>query len=329
MSMKNTKYVYNEHTLQYEVHRLSRKEKLRRGTYFLSAVIVSSVLMFVVAYRYFPTPKEKVLQKEKEQLDFYVTQLNEEYDVLSKKIESLHEKDGQVNRMILGAKPIDDDIWNGGIGGHDKYKFLENYKETGKIIKQNLERIYLLKNKIEIQRKSIDSLYNVAVVKEKKLASIPSIKPVRETALKKDVKFLSGFGSRIHPIHKLRRFHKGIDFTAPQGTDIQATGNGRVESINSAGSGYGKNVLIDHGYGYKTLYAHMHTINVKPGEIVKKGQKIGLVGSTGSSTGAHLHYEVWLNGVAINPIDYCLDGLSPKEYQDLVKRAAVDNQSLD
>jgi murein DD-endopeptidase MepM/ murein hydrolase activator NlpD len=327
--MKSVKYVYNEHTLKYEEHKLSRKEKLRRGLYFLSAVVVTAIIMFVVAYQYFPTPKEQVLIKEKEQLDFYLSRLNEDYDLLSKQLHSLHEKDGQINRMILGAKPIDDAIWNGGIGGHDKYSFLENYRESGKILKTNLDRVAKLKYQVEIQKKSLDSLYKVAVIKEKKLASIPSIKPIKETELKKDVKFLSGFGMRIHPIHKLRRFHKGIDFTAPQGTDIQSTGNGRVESVNGEGRGYGKHVLIDHGYGYKTLYAHMHTIDVKAGQIVKKGQRIGLVGSTGASTGAHLHYEVWLNGSAINPIDYCLDGLSPREYQELVKRASVDNQSLD
>jgi len=327
--MKNVKYVYNEYTLQYEEHKLSRREKFRKSLYFTSAVVLTSVLMFVFAYQYFPTPKEKVMEKEKEQLEFYLTQLTDEYDLLSKKIESLHEKDSEINRMILGVKPIDDGIWNGGIGGHDKYEFLENFKETGKMIKENLETVDKLKIKIDIQKKSLDSLYKVAVVKEKKLASIPSIKPVKETSLKKDVKFLSGFGMRIHPIHKLRRFHKGIDFTAPQGTDIQATGNGRVVSINKTGSGYGKHLMIDHGYGYKTLFAHMHSINVKEGDIVKKGQFIGKVGSTGTSTAPHLHYEIWLNGVAINPIDYCLDGLSPKEYQDIVKRASTDNQSLD
>ena len=327
--MKNVKYVYNEHTLQYEEHKQTRKEKFRKSLYFSSAVVSTAVLMFVMAYQYFPTPKEKVMQKEKEQLEFYLTQLNDEYHTLSQKIESLHEKDTEINRMILGANPIDEDIWNGGTGGHDKYAFLENFKETGKMIKSNLKRVDELKHKIEIQKNSLDSLYRVAVTKEKKLASIPSIKPVKETALKKDVKFLSGFGMRIHPIHKLRRFHKGLDFTAPQGTDIQATGNGRVVSINKTGSGYGKHAMIDHGYGYKTLYAHMHSISIKEGEIVKKGQKIGIVGSTGSSTGAHLHYEVWLNGIAINPIDFCLDGLSAREYQDLVKRASTDNQSLD
>jgi murein DD-endopeptidase MepM/ murein hydrolase activator NlpD len=327
--MKDVKYVYNEHTLQYEEHKLTRQEKLRKSLYFTSAVVLTSVLLFVIAYQYFPTPKEKVMQKEKEQLEFYLSQLNEEYEFISKKIESLHEKDGEINRMILGAKPIDDDIWNGGTGGHDKYAFLENMKETGKMIKSNLLRVDELKLKIEIQKKSLDSLYNVAVIKEKKLASVPSLKPVKETALKKDVKFLSGFGMRIHPIYKLKRFHKGIDFTAPQGTDIQATGDGRILSINKTGSGYGKHLMIDHGYGYKTLYAHMHAITVKEGDIVRKGQKIGIVGSTGTSTAPHLHYEVWLNGVAINPIDYCLDGLTPKEYQDLVKRASTDNQSLD
>jgi hypothetical protein len=327
--MKNVKYVYNEHTLQYEEYKLSPKEKFRRSLYFISSALVTSILIFVVAYHYFPTPKERVLEKEREATEFYLSQLKEEFEVLSEKVEGLHEKDNQINRMILGAKPIDDGIWNGGIGGHDKYKGLENLSISGELIKANLAKVDLLKLKVDIQKRSLDSLYKVAVTKEKKLASIPSIKPVKETDLKKGVKFLSGFGMRIHPIHKLRRFHKGIDFTAPKGTHIQATGDGNVISINKTGSGYGKHLMIDHGYGYKTLYAHMHAINVKEGEIVKKGQKIGLVGNTGTSTGNHLHYEVWLNGVAINPIDFCLDGLTAKEYQELVKRAATDNQSLD
>ncbi|HRO73166.1 MAG TPA: M23 family metallopeptidase, partial [Saprospiraceae bacterium] len=242
---------------------------------------------------------------------------------------TLHTKDNEINRMILGANPIDESVWNGGTGGHNKYKGLENYKNTGALIVNNLKRIDELKLKIDIQKSSLDSLYKVAVTREKKLASVPSIKPVKETSLKREVKFLSGFGMRMHPIHKLRRFHKGIDFTAPKGTDIQATGNGKIVEVNKAGSGYGKNVLIDHGYGYKTLYAHMSSISVKEGQVVKKGQKIGLVGSTGASTGSHLHYEVWYNGNPINPIDYCLDGLTPKEYQELVKRAGTDNQSLD
>ena len=327
--MKDVRYVYNPHTLKYEPHKLSSKDKFRRSIVFISTVALTSFLLFVIAYQYFPTPKERLMQNEKEQLEFYLSNLNEEFDDLSAKVESLHEKDNEINRMILGVKPVDEGIWNGGIGGHDKYAFLENLNETGKMLKANLSKVDLLKRKIELQKHSLDSLYKVAETKERKIACIPSIKPVKETSLKKDVRFLSGFGMRIHPIHKLRRFHKGIDFTAPQGTDIQSTGAGKIVGVNKAGSGYGKNVTIDHGYGYKTLYAHMHTISVKEGQIVKKGQKIGSVGNTGSSTGAHLHYEIILNGVSINPIDYCLDGLSAKEYQELVKRASTDNQSLD
>ncbi|MCE2789936.1 MAG: M23 family metallopeptidase [Saprospiraceae bacterium] len=327
--MQRVRYVYNEHTLQYEPHKLSHKDKFRRTLYFISAVITTSVLIFVVAYQYFPTPKERVIEKEKEQLEFYLNQLNEDFSMLSGKIEGLHLKDSEINRMILGVRPIDDAIWNGGIGGHDKYKYLENIGATGRLIKENLEKVEKLALKTEIQKKSLDSLYTMALTKEKKLASIPSIKPVKESALKRDIKFLSGFGMRMHPIHKLRRFHKGIDFTAPRGTHIQATGNGRVVSVNAVGSGYGKHVLIDHGYGYKSLYAHMHTIDVREGQIVKKGQRLGTVGSTGTSTAPHLHYEVWLNGNAINPVDFVLDGLTAKEYQELVRRAATDNQSLD
>lgn len=327
--MKQVKYIYNEHTLQYEVYKPQKKEILKKSMVFMSVVVTTAVFIFVLAYQYFPTPKERLLMKEKEQTDFYLMQLREDLKNISEVVENLHEKDNQINRMILGVHPMDDGIWNGGIGGHNKYKSLENLGVTGLLVKQNLEKVDQLKLKMEMQKSSLDSIYNMALIKEKKLAAIPSIKPVKETLLKKDVKFLSGFGMRIHPIHKIRKFHKGIDFTAPKGTAIQATGNGVVVSVNKVGKGYGKHVLIDHGYGYKTLYAHMSSIEIKPGQKVKKGQQIGKVGNTGSSTGAHLHYEVWQNGKAINPVDFVLDGLTPEEYQDLVKRAETLNQSLD
>lgn len=327
--MDKEKYVYNPNTLQFEKYKLSSREKVRRSLYFVSAVVFTSVIMFVLAYKYYPTPKEQILTKENELYKYQLASLDDKIKDMAQQLEGLHEKDNDVHRMIFGVKPLDEDYWNGGIGGHKKYAYLENLGSTGKEIENALNKIDQLKLKMEIQKLSFDSLYSFAKGKEKKLSSIPSIKPVKEDELKKGVKFLSGFGMRIHPIHKIRRFHKGIDFTAPTGTDIQATGDGKVVSINKTGRGYGKHVMIDHGYGYKTLYAHMHTITVKEGERVKKGQKIGLVGSTGASTAPHLHYEVWVNGNAVNPVDYVLDGLSPKEYRELVKRATQDNQSFD
>ena len=168
-----------------------------------------------------------------------------------------------------------------------------------------------------------------AAKREVKLASIPSIKPVQEDKLKRKIQHLSGFGYRIHPILKVKKFHKGMDFTAPTGTPIQATGNGVVKRVERKKRGYGTNIIIDHGFGYETLYAHMHEVFVKKGEKVIRGQKIGTVGSTGTSTAPHLHYEVRINGKAVNPIDYCLDGLTPAEYQQLLEKSKIENQSFD
>ncbi|NJN33690.1 MAG: M23 family metallopeptidase [Saprospiraceae bacterium] len=181
---------------------------------------------------------------------------------------------------------------------------------------------------IALQSKSFDTIARLAKEKEQMLSSIPSIKPVREDKLASSVGYLSGFGMRLHPIHKVRRFHKGIDFTAPHGTAIQATGDGEVVKAGYDG-GYGNCVIIDHGYGYRTLYAHMSKLEAKVGQRVKKGQRIGLIGSTGSSTGAHCHYEVHLNGNVVNPIQFVLDGLSPAEYQALANAASMEGNSLD
>lgn len=327
--MKRVKYVYNPHTLQYEEHRMTQREKFKAGLYFMSAVLFTSVLVFVITYQYFPTPKERILQKENQQYELYLSTLSEDFQRMSDNLDQLHEKDGQVHRTVFGLNPIDEDVWKGGVGGHDKYGHLEKAVTSGKVLTATLEKVDQLQHKLSIQKKSMDTLVNMAMVREKRFSSMPSIKPVKEDELQKGVKFLSGFGMRIHPIHKVRKFHKGIDFTAPKGTDIRATGDGVVRSVNKVGHGFGRHLLIDHGYGYKTLYAHMHAITVKEGQRVKKGQKIGIVGSTGTSTAPHLHYEVWKNGQPVNPIDYVMDGLTPKEYLQLVKKASQSNQSFD
>ena len=140
---------------------------------------------------------------------------------------------------------------------------------------------------------------------------------------------MSGYGIRLHPVHKVDRMHAGIDFTAPKGTPIQATGNGRVIKAENERVGYGNHVIIDHGFGYTTLYGHMTSYNVKVGDVVTKGQTIGYIGNTGTSTGPHLHYEVRVKGNPVDPITYVLDDLNPQEYQLLVERAALENQSFD
>ncbi|HHB52436.1 MAG TPA: M23 family metallopeptidase, partial [Saprospiraceae bacterium] len=200
---------------------------------------------------------------------------------------------------------------------------------TTELVKEDLNKLAELNRKVELQNESLDTLEKLAIAKANRLASIPSIKPVREDKLKRKISYLSGFGWRNHPIYHIKKFHKGIDFTSPKGTPIQATGNGVVKAVIIKKRGYGKHVIIDHGYGYETLYGHMSKILVKKGDKVVRGQTIGLVGSTGSSTAPHCHYEVHYKGKAINPIDFVFDGMTPEEYQEFVEKAKAENQSLD
>ncbi|HRX28109.1 MAG TPA: M23 family metallopeptidase [Saprospiraceae bacterium] len=327
--MKKEKYVYNERTLQFEKLRLSPQEILIQiGKNVLSVLLVAAGLSWVV-YRYMPSPREVAQERELKQLNYYVNALNADVSNMSELLDGLHERDGSVNRIIFGMDPIDENIWNGGTGGHNKYSQLENYGNTGAMLSTSLQKADLLMQKMDIQKKSLDTIYNLAMKRENRLASIPSIKPVRSDLLKHDIHALSGYGIRLHPVHKVKKLHKGLDFTAPEGTAIQATGDGKVTKIEHKSNGYGNYVIIDHGYGYKSLYAHMKKIEVKLGETVVKGQEIGKVGSTGTSTAPHCHYEVLVNGKSVNPIDYCLDGLSPEEYKELVEKASQENQSFD
>lgn len=293
------------------------------------AIAFTSVGIYLLADKYVPSPKVAMLQKEIQQMEYFYTELNQQYANLAEDVENLHEKDSEVHRMIFGISPMDEAIWNGGIGGADRYKEVNDNFSSGELVENSLAKLDKLKRKLQLQNMSLDSLYQRAVAKEKMLASIPSIKPVREDKLKRSIKNLSGYGIRLHPVHKVKKLHQGIDFTAPRGTPIQATGSGVVTRVESRKNGYGKNVIIDHGYGYTTLYAHMREVEVKIGDKVVKGQKIGEVGSTGTSTAPHCHYEIRINGKAVNPIDYCLDGLSPEEYKELVENASIENQSFD
>lgn len=327
--MKSVKYVFNEKTLQFEKYRVSPIQRAKKVFSISATILVTSILFSFFLYTYFPSPQQKLMENEIKQLIYHVSLMSQNYDKLAVSLNKLHEKDNNVHRMIFGVNPMDEDVWEGGTGGHDKYEYLNAFTKSSDILKSALLKMDKLNAKVELQKKSLDSLYNLAVEREKKLASIPSIKPVSAGMLQRKIEFLSGFGMRIHPIYKIKKFHAGIDFTSPKGTHIQATGDGKIKSVTKSKTGYGNTVIIDHGFGYETLYAHMNTIDVKVGQTVTKGMKIGTVGSTGTSTAPHLHYEVHLNGKAINPIDYVMDGLTPKEYRELVAKANEENQSWD
>ncbi len=325
---RKEKFVYNIHTLTYEKVVVPFKTRIWQAFGFFSVVLVTSFALLALLYSYFPSPREKELIREIEQMDYKYSQLDEQLTVMSKVLHNIQERDANVHRAVFGMDPIDQDVWNGGVGGHDAHPELSAFKYGRSAIRATVEKIDLLSRQLTLESKSLDTIQQLANNQQKMLASIPSVKPVREDKLQKSMNILSGFGYRIHPVYKIKKFHEGVDFPARVGTAIQATGDGVVVEAGWH-HGYGNCVRISHGYGYESWYAHMNKMVVHPGEHVKKGQKIGEVGDTGLSTAPHLHYEVHYKGNPINPINFCLDNLTPLEYQQMANSANVANQSLD
>lgn len=327
--MRRERYIFNKQTLRYEKVVEPLSTTLLRVFGFVCAAIFTAFVFTILAHKYFPSPNEKALLERVARLEGFIeNEVGENLALMESSLENLQKRDAYAHRMIFGMSPIDENIWNGGVGGHDAYAEFDSYGASGDLMAGIQQRIDRLKYQMSLQSRSLDTILLEAQNKEEMLASIPSIKPVRVDRLSKGMSLLSGFGMRIHPVYKVPRMHNGIDFTAPRGTSIQATGNGKVVKAGRAG-GYGMRVVIDHGYGYQTVYAHMSRIDVKVGEEVTRGQSIGLVGNTGTSTAPHCHYEVHLDGRPINPVQFVTDGLSPEEYQHLVEAAETINQSFD
>jgi Peptidase family M23 len=325
---RKEKFVYNIHTLTYEKVVIPFKTRVLQAFGFFSVVSVTSIVLLAVLYTYFPSPREKELLRDIDQMGYKFNQVNDQLAVMSKVLGNIQERDANVHRAVFGMDPINEDVWNAGIGGHDPHPELAAFQYGSEAIATTLDKMDALSRQLALQSQSLDTVQRLANNQQNMLASLPSIKPVREDKLQKGMNVLSGFGYRIHPIYKIKKFHSGVDFPTRIGTAIQSTGNGVVVEAGWH-SGYGQCVKISHGYGYETWYAHMNKIEVRVGEKVQKGHKIGEVGDTGLSTAPHLHYEVHYKGNPINPINFCMDKLTPKEYQQLVLNANTANQSLD
>ncbi len=327
--MKKEKFVYNPKSLTFEKYRASTSQKLAKvGRFFVVVGLVAAGMVYAI-FEFLPSPKEQALMREVEQMKIKYASIGEQLDVMSKVLDNIQERDANVHRMVFGMDPIDEDVWNAGVGGHIQYGELTHYKNSGDLLVQTLERADKLRRQMTVQSRSLDSLESMAGEKESFLNSVPSIKPVRSDLLKRKIRHLSGYGMRIHPVHKIPKMHYGLDFTAPPGTPVRVSGDGKVVRVRKDKSGYGNNITIDHGYGYKTLYAHLKDINVREGEKVKKGEEIGTVGNSGTSTAPHLHYEVRYKGSPVDPIHYCMDGLTPEQYEEMVKMASEANKSFD
>ena len=329
--MRREKFVFNQQTLQYDrVVEPLRYTLLRFAAFGLAAIFTAGILL-VVVHQYFPSPSERMLMQENEILRSQIASTSNELEELATVLDNIQDRDAGVYRIMFGAEPIDKDVWRGGRGGHDAYEDLRSLPTSGEYMAELRGRVDRFRHQLDLQSRSLDDIAGMALEKEKMLAAIPSIKPIRRDRYGRKIENLSGFGMRIHPIHKVNKMHYGIDFNCAKGTPIQATGNGTVEYAGKRGD-YGNCVVINHGYGYKSLYGHLEEINrekVKVGEPIKRGENIGKVGSTGRSTGDHLHYEIHRSGVRIDPIDYCYDGLSTEEYAELVRASQQSNMSFD
>ncbi len=323
--MGKPKYKFNPESLSYDKIRLGFRDYfLRFLAYFLGSLLIA-VLYALIFFNFFDSPKEKALKREIEQLTIQYDLMNREMDNIEKILSHLKETDDNLYRTIFEAEPIPVTIREGGIGGINRYKELENYSNAALII-ETAQRLDRIKKKIVVQAKSFDELVKLAREKEEMLASIPAIMPISNKDLKRTA---SGWGLRIHPIYKIVLFHYGIDFTAPIGTEVYATGNGVVEEIISSRRGYGNHLIINHGYGYKTLYGHLDRFNVRKGQKINRGDVIAFVGNTGLSVAPHLHYEVELNGTKVDPANYFFNDLTPEEYEKIVEIASRNGQSFD
>ncbi len=323
--MAKVKYKFNHNSLQYDKIVFTSKQKFYRFLTYFTATLVIAVIYNVFFIIFFDTPKEKGLMRENQQLATQYEVLNNRFDLVDKTLEDLQKRDDNIYRVIFEAEPIPPSVRSAGFGGTNRYIDLQGFKNSD-LVTETARRLDKITKQLYVQSKSYDEVIEMAENKEEMVASVPAIMPISNKDLRRTA---SGWGWRIHPIYKIRKFHYGMDFTAPTGTEIYATGDGVVEVVEVSLRGYGKRVIINHGFGYKTLYAHLNGFNVKKGQKVKRAEVIGYVGSTGTSTAPHLHYEVFKNNKKVNPVHYYFNDLTPEEFDKMIFISSNSGQSFD
>ncbi|WP_158962408.1 M23 family metallopeptidase [Myroides fluvii] len=325
--MAKVKYYYDSEKLAF--HRIRPKSSKRIVNIFLfilSAAVFGLLGLFIlINSNILATPKEKMLEREVAEFKTNYTLLNKKIDLIAEVLDELEVRDNEIYRAYFNTAPIPEEQRKAGLGGINRYKEFKNLQNE-KLLRLTTEKIDLIAKQTAIQSRSLDDIINLAKGKEKLLAAIPAIQPVKNESLKH---MASGYGYRSDPFTKIKKFHSGMDFSVNIGTPIYATGDGRVTRANNQLSGYGNLIEVEHGYGYQTRYAHLSKYNVKQGQTVKRGDVIGYAGSTGRSSGPHLHYEVHYKGNPVNPLNYYYGDISAKEFELLLQEANHENQSLD
>jgi len=323
--MKKIKYYYNTNTLRYEKLETPFRVKLLRIFGFVAAALVTAALISYVAFQFIGSPKEKLMEQRNKALYDNYQDLENKLKSLQQQMKELEKRDNDVYRSIFEASPIPDSARAKELETKEEIASVEKLLDN-QLVTSITKSLNNLNSRIKAQRKSYDEVDNLVKNKEDLLSHTPAIQPVSNKDLNR---IASGFGNRIDPVYKTTKFHAGLDFAAPQGTPIYATADGTVTTAGSTGNGFGNHVVIDHGYGYETLYGHMVRVKASNGQQVKRGEVIGWVGSTGKSTGPHCHYEVHKNGEKIDPIYFFYNDLTPEQFDLILKKAAASNQSFD
>lgn len=324
--MSKVKYRFNKKSLTFDRVQTTIRKRLFYFFTHLSTGLVFGVGVFILAYNFLDTPKEKATKRELEQMKLQYRIMDDQLGRVEKILADLQDRDDNIYRLIFETEPIPKSIREAGIGGVDRYEKYKGYSssevliETGKKLDKILGQLY-------VQSKSYDEVYELAKNKERMMASIPAIQPISTQSL---THIGSYFGPRTDPFYKVRKFHEGMDFCAAVGAPVYATGNGTIEFAGrDPGSGYGNEIIIDHGYSYKTVYAHLSRIFVRNSQKILRGQIIGYVGNTGKSTSPHLHYEVRKNNVPLNPVYFFFNDISPDQFQNILDLSARPSQSMD
>lgn len=323
--MAKIRYQYNTKSLKIEKVQVTMKERLKRLAGSMAFGLVFGVVVIVLAYKFISSPREKVLLNQLEQYKFQYKIMNDRLDKVQKVLADVQDRDDNIYRVIFEAEPVPSEIRKAGFGGVDRYEQLERIPNA-EIVVNTAKRLDEITSQLVVQSKSYDEVFKLAKNKEKLIASIPAIQPVDLHDLRR---IGSLFGYRTDPFYKVTKFHEGIDFTAAIGTPIYATGDGVISEAEFNSGGYGNKIMINHGYSYETLYAHLSKIKVKVGQKVKRGEIIGLMGNTGKSTAPHCHYEVHKAGVPMNPIYFFFNDITPAEYQAMLEMSSKPSQTMD
>jgi hypothetical protein len=324
--MASTKYKFNPDSLSFDKVRLGARALFFRLLAYFTGSLLIAIVYWIIYAAFFDTPKEKALQREVEQMSIQYDLIQREMAGIENVIAGLEKTDDDLYRSIFEAEPIPSTLREGGSGGVNRYSALEGYTNSNLVI-ETAARLDKIRNRVYVQSRSFEDLMVLAKKKQEMLRSVPAIFPVSNKDLKRTA---SGFGIKINPFYSIKKLHNGMDFTAPEGTEVYATGNGVIRAVLKIKRGFGNNVIIDHGFGYTSTYAHLSSFNnLKVGQKVKRGDIIGYVGNTGISSSNHLHYEIKLNGVYVDPVNYFFEDLTSEDYVRMIEIAYKTGRSFD